>query len=340
MPSNDRPHPRPRFARADAQGAFELMAPAGKPLVLVACPAARDEDAPGRAPLAAGAADAAADVFLRRGAVLTGSVRKGAEVPVGAQVMAWPEKPQEDLGYLLNVIGLRTASPDVDGSYRLGGLVPGEYQLSVYCQGDAAKDRRTLSEGDAARWDVDFAAGHALRVKIEPAAPSGAAGLPLWAVKLFRVGPDGAREFVSFQVATPDGRADFSGLTAVEYEVVVGVSGGGRDLAVGETGPVVPGASECIVRVREERMPSSWLRGRLVDADGPRPNEIVRAQSRGSAHASWCTTTTDADGRFAFGPIVAGDWSVELGERSGPTIAAVPLLARGETRDLGDVRGR
>lgn len=340
-PSNELPHPRPRMTRTDGEGRFVLAAPSDLPLVVVASPAAYGEDAPGRAGLQPGAGNAVVDVFLCRGAVLEGKVRDGKRAAVGATVVAWPEHPRDDLGSLLaNRLLFRRTPVDEQGQYQITGLVPGEYRLTVdNGQGGRAEQLRTLIEGERARWDVDFAAGLGLRVRVEPAQP--AWPNPRWSLMLSRIAGHG-REFVNQRGADEEGRADFANLASGDYEVTVGlrVVGESRgDLVVAVQTPVSAG-SEVVISVPAEHLPSANLRGRLINGEGePLAGQALRLTSfDGSASVSWCSATAGQDGRFACGPLPPGEWSVRLGER-GKMLTTVQLV-RDETRELGDVSVR
>jgi hypothetical protein len=83
--------------------------------------------------------------------------------------------------------------------------------------------------------------------------------------------------------------------------------------------------------------PLARLEGRLVAADG-----TVRAHARLNASGglenlpSWCSATTDAEGRFVFEPLLQGDWTLTFGEE-GSAVALVQGLQPGETRALGEL---
>ncbi|MBI5849635.1 MAG: sigma-70 family RNA polymerase sigma factor [Planctomycetes bacterium] len=344
LPSNHTPSPRPLCTRTGASGNFEIDVPADQAVTLIAVPSSGSDDAPACAVLDAGTGDAAVDVFLRKGATVLGRVHAAGEAKGGVLVHAFAYAPEQPIGWLVNVLGTRSARTDANGGFRLSGLLPGGQQFAVRSPDGEAATTFDLAEGQQADWDVDLAAGLTLRARVEvPSETGGSARQLFWNARLLRVTPAGEREFVAFQPLGEGGRVNFGNLARGEYELVVGASsiapdGARSDLALASVGPVRPDGDELVVRVAPDRLPRATLRGRLVDgSQQPRARVEIHAWTAGVPQISGCTTTTDADGRFELAPLVAGDWFLATDPTARQVVARATALAATERRELGDL---
>jgi len=339
-PSGEAEHPRPRFARAKADGRYALRVPEGHELRLAAVPVEPGDHAPAVAELPAGAHDAVVDLQLEPAGEITGSVSfpSGAAAPTQISAFSEGESP---LGYLLNLVGLHVTTLDAEGEYRLRGLMPGRYRLHAYAGGEMRQGELTVAAGERARWDVELGGGGRLRVLCRLPAESRPLTDMTWVARLERLGNDGSGEFVSFLPLPATGLLDFPGVAPGTYRVLLGASRGGIErahLTVLASGPLTPREEPWELAPTPEQVTACRVSGRLVDASGaPRPHALLGASGGVRDLPSWCTVTSGADGSFEFPLLVAGDWVLSLGDLGGPTLAAVEGLRPGETRALGEL---
>ncbi|MEQ1892364.1 MAG: sigma factor-like helix-turn-helix DNA-binding protein, partial [Planctomycetota bacterium] len=336
IPVADRPHARALFVHADAEGRYELEVPSGKELLLVASPLVCGRDAVGRAILQAGTHDATVEVNLPAAAVLEGHVSVPGSAR-GAAVSAWPARPDDDIGYLLNMLGLRAAEVADDGTYRISGMMAGEHQLQLYAGGTSAQGTITLAPGEVGRWDVDLSGGEELRVRVElpPTLSQGAERLISGVLR--RYDPSGS-EFVTYLPVPPDGLLVYGGLSPDEYEVVVTCSylASGMTLTLATSAPLAPGGEELLLAIPAHAVPGGSVRGRLVGADGrARAGQLLRVTGGDPLHLGYGRATTDGDGNFSFAPLQPGNWFVWLGEDASQVLGEVANLSALEERDLG-----
>ncbi|HEX6882379.1 MAG TPA: sigma-70 family RNA polymerase sigma factor [Planctomycetota bacterium] len=338
-PLGDAPHPRPRFARADAGGNYALRVPEERALRLAAVSVEPADGAPAVSELAQGAHDAVVDLQLVPAAELEGSVSFATGAAVPTQITAFSER-ESALGYMANVVGLHVTTLEEAGEYRLRGLLPGTYRLHAYAGGESLAAERTVAAGERARWDVELGAGGRLRVLCR--LPAEARKLDLiWLARLERLADDGSGEFVSFLPLSATGLLDFPGVAPGTYRVLLGASHGGLErahLTVLASDPLTPREEPWELAPTPEQVTLCRVNGRLVDASGvPRPHALVNASGGAPGLASLCTATSGADGSFELTRLVAGDWSLALGEHPGPPLATVQGLRPGETRALGEL---
>jgi hypothetical protein len=336
----DRPWPRAPLWRTGPDGRFDLDQVSADAHVAVACAASRPDDAYAIATLTAGSADAFVDLQLRRGASVEGTVRSGEAPLLFATVVAWPERPAERIGYLLNLFGFEQTHTAADGTYWLSGLVPGEYRLMATKDATIAEQRVTLAAGDVLRWDPVRADSAALRLRVEPARPP--QGLFAWQVLVYRRDDGGGREFVNASLTRPDGRQELSGFAPGRYDLVVLLqleANAPSAVVVAERTDVATGPDELLIEIAAADLPSAALRGRLLDANGaPRADVKVVAVRASETLATSVETRTAADGRFALRPLPRGRYLLHA-EIDGAVVALGEReLSAEQVDDLGDVR--
>ena len=339
-PSNDVPFGRPRLVRSAASGSFELHAPAARALRVAAIAVDRAQ-APAVRELAAGGNDAFLELTLEPAAEIVGRVTPMEPALVGAQLTAFSEDAAAPFGYLANMVSLHATALDAAGEFHLRGLTAGTYGLRLLASGRGVVGELTLASGERARWDVELSGGASLRVHCALPPEARTPPVTFWSARLERLGADGNGEFVAFEPWPAHDLLEFRGLAAGAYRVVLTAT-----LAGAERMNLTVLASEAL-RPREEAWELDFPRaalafgrvaGRLLSSDGtPRAHALVSASGGITGLPSWGTTTTDGEGNFAFEGLLAGDWTLSLGELTGPVVALATGLLAGEERALGEL---
>lgn len=296
----------------DARGAFRVDG----------VPAGIDEVrawAPGHAPFvgsvevpAAGLAELR--ITLLPGAIVSGVVRDQAGGPVAGATLAWGT----DHGF-----AHRAALSAADGTYLLDDL-PASAITLVAERGTAHRAARvTTTAGAIATWDPVLAQGLPLGGRVV-----GPRDEPLHGLVV--MGQNGGVPFHAVTDAAGRFWLADAGTVPVALEVA-------SEQSLLQLAGVAPGTVDLVLRLGEDRLPSAFLCGRLVDEHG-RP---VAAQL-GPAHPDSLRVhfhkSDPATGTFRIGPLRPGPYRLDgesptLGER----LLASPSLAPGQTLDLGDV---
>ncbi|WP_224196447.1 carboxypeptidase regulatory-like domain-containing protein [Nannocystis pusilla] len=308
------------FARTDAEGRFSLWVRTG-PLSLVA-------DAEGYAPaLAEGIAPGTVfEVYLTPEAVLVGKVVLiGSGTPVeGATVTAGGRQWG----------GSHAAITDAHGNFRIAGLAPGAYK-PVARSDDAigkAAEQVLLGLGETSS-QVTIEAHPALFVEGRLVVAGGGACDDGWV---------GLRDPVHLgnSLASPevDGVVRLLGLQPGTYEVRLGC----RNHLLEERYEPITIRDRSVRGVTWTVTRGQAIRGQVVAADGtPAPRLEVRAApssdlDQGQARRIDARAMTGADGRFALGGLLAGNYTLSV---SGGRPAPAPLsVTVSRDRDLEDVR--
>jgi protocatechuate 3,4-dioxygenase beta subunit len=330
--------------RADAEGRFESDEIPGGHLLLVARSAADQETALLGWTTRFVAADVADElvVHLQPGGRITGIVRDATGMPVGGVALEAEWEGTRELGQMEDDLGpfvsdLRTVAAE-DGSFRLGALLPGDYDLRVHGRyAELARHEQVLGVAEHAVWDPVVERPCALDVRVLDAD-----GAPLsgWAVA---ASVDSGRRFHDAERSFTDerGLARLDDLP-LDADVVVAAypaaDGACAELpAAWSTGVRVERPpTELVLRVASDRMPSASIRGRFLGADGaPVPGARVELALDGWGGA-W-SRAPDSDGRFAFAGLGAGRYVLRASTRELPRgfVLAEVDLAAGETLDVG-----
>ena len=106
-------------------------------------------------------------------------------------------------------------------------------------------------------------------------------------------------------------------------------------------GLLQPRREELLVSIPDDAMPSSFILGRLLEADGsPVPEEWVSLMHETSAAGRF--SVERASGAFEIGPLSSGNYWLEMGRvvwnGTPPTRLGPYRVGSRETLDLGDVR--
>ncbi len=314
------PSERAVFTRADGEGRFTFDGVSTDASIFVAQPM-NPGAALGRTLLAAGDADGFVDVRLRRAATLRGTIKDRGRPLRGGSVFAWPERPVDDIGYLLNTMGLGVAQTDKDGGYKITGLVPGDYQVTVTRESKLKEARLTLAEGQEATLDLRCGEGLNLMVEVTPARPPKAVGVPLWMVKISRVHANGNLEFVNVMPATMS-RLRFADLEAGDYALQIScqpVVGSQSLVDVARQDVRLPHSGPLTVEIADGDLPSEFVTARLLDAQGkPVANAAVEITRRHALLPARFEVRTGDDGQFRAGPLPVGDYGARVDAGAGP----------------------
>jgi RNA polymerase sigma-70 factor (ECF subfamily) len=338
-PDMRKPHRRADFVRCDRDGSFALRLDRTSAWTVVAAPRSRDHFTVTRIEVPASELDTVVEIALLRAASIEGRVRIVGEVSPESSIRAFLEQPDQDIGYLTNGLGLRSATIAADGSYRLGGLAPGTHRLTLTVGAHTLHDTRRIVEGAREFWDVDLLAGSKLTLHLRGAPPKAAGLVPIWVVRLYRLDAVGEREFVTAAQMTPaQSRAEFDSLAPGTYEVTLGVMGLGamRDQVIDRWSAEVPAVADLHCDCDRLTLPTGSIRGRLLDAAGEPIAGRTLLAIRADGLGAW-SETTRPDGTFRFEPLTSVTWRILLqGERRGDIGSAADLMD-GEARDLGDL---
>lgn len=275
--------------------------------------------APGHAPFqgsievpAAGRAETS--ITLAPGAVVSGTVRDPKGAPVPGAVLRWG-----------NAYGFasRTAVTGATGEYALDDLPEGAARLEAE-RGTARRATIvTTIAGGTATWDPVLAVGLPIGGRVLGPRDEPLPGLVV-------MGQNGGDPFHAVTDAQGGFLLPDAGSDPVALEVA-------DEQSLLQLANVAPGTVDLVLRIGEDRLPSAFLRGRLVDERG-RP---VAAQL-GPAHEDSLRVRFYASdpqtGAFDIGPLRPGAYRLD-GESPtlGTRLLARPRLAPGATIDLGDV---
>ena len=180
-------------------------------------------------------------------------------------------------------------------------------------------------------------------MRVTPPVPPKGLAVPMWAARLYRRAKDGNLEFLNFAMAGSDGTVKFAAIEpGATYDVVLAMSlgrGQFNSVIVAHQRDVVAQAAPHQLTLDATTLPSAYVRGRLVDANGsPRGNAEILARAQVSdILVSYANTLTAPDGRFDVGPLPPGAWTLLLGtDPTAPTLGEHQLAAD-QSLDLGDV---
>lgn len=321
---------RPLWARTGADGIAMLDLPEERAIVFVARgsgPAARFA----RVDLPAGPRAAELPIRLEPAASLRGVARDEAGKPAaGVEIQAsWRDA---QLPTPLVRWWRASATTASDGSYTIEGLVPGGMHVEAVGS-DVATDLE-VEAGVVGAWDPVVPVPSAWQLTLVDAEGAALSG---WFVDL--VGAPGSPQAITDE----RGQAVFDGLGAESVRVTATAplrdSGGAAFdvVAAASWDEVRTDAARKLV-VTADRMPSSRLTGVALGADGmPDGKARVRVLRRLGGRAETVELGCDADGRFAYGPTVAGTVTVAVVTAGGTALRADLQLQRGRTLDLGRV---
>ena len=265
---------------------------------------------------------------LERGFALSGIVRSPTGAPVeGALVRAGG-------GYFRD-LGTFTTETDAEGYYQLIRLPAGTLPLLARFDGlGQAKGQIEGRSGEAERWDASLSKWESIRGVVLDDDD----GKPLvdWNVIVSAEAPTDATQ-PSRTKTSGDGSFELENCPDVPHRLSLYAPGSNYCLYM-QRG-VRPG-SELTIRVRgvAARLPSAFVRGRLLDAEQkPVGNADVTVWPEGAQSVPFAHPDAET-GRFEVGPLPPGKCRIEIEVRgyAKPRIPS-PELAPHQTHDLGDI---
>lgn len=318
-PEMDGAPPLPALVRTDAEGQFRAI---GVPIGNQPVQARSAEHAPWQ-----GTCEVAANLTARirieltAGATVRGIVRDRDGTAVA--------KAYVEVGRHEDFANFR-ASTDDGGHFELVGLPAGAVQVEArHREAGIGEQLVTTSAGTTARCDLVLSRGEELRGRLLDEAGAPVAGswitfktpaVPGW------TGNATSRIDGSFAVPNcPPGEVGFLDVQGPGVE---------RQREI----PADPRRSPVELRVRRSRAPTVHATGIVHDPDGkPLQDALVMAATRGYADSTGITAT-NAEGRFAHGPLAPGTWTFLVHAKGFPDwSSATRELADGATWDLGTI---
>lgn len=268
------------------------------------------------------------DVELASGLRVSGVVRDAA-----GEALAGVEITSGHWGKL----GHRARS-DSSGAYELVDLPVGEIELFAEA-GERGKARTLLHglAGASLRWDPLLSTGGELRGRVLSERGEPLAGWTVSIESLHEGGSGAIADFHQDQTATDAvGGFVLRNLEERDHALSVRAPEGGIFPSLVRR-PVRPGPGSLDLYVPDERVPSVFLRGRVLLADGSPASAAILLPW--SSYGNSPIEHPQADGGFRLGPYPPGEWRLHLGlpgqleHRRGPR-----GLAAGETWELGTIQ--
>lgn len=328
--------------RADADGRFESReVPAGYVLV-IARSVDRNSDQIGSETLwVRYGTEEEVTIHLRRGAVIEGVLRdsNGRPVPDVEVEAEWEGTPalgqmEDDIGPLMSDRRCMSAK---DGSYRLPGLLAGDYDLRISGKRKRLlKEERMIGEGEIVQWNPVLTPLAAMNVQLVDAQAE-----PLKGWIIATTDQPGSSPAWSFfgETTDQDGRRRLLDLDPEEtYSITIYAPNPGGNFNL------LPVATRDELRPREELITIALtsdetdfgnVSGYWLDLAGaPRRNQWLQLRCTGNSSST--SVQTDDDGRFAFKGVPAGEYRFTAnGDDQG---VEAFVVAPGQAFGAGEIR--
>lgn len=330
---SDRPLRRAAWRSTAADGTFACDEIGIGPHIVVAQPRGNDL-APCWTEIDTTPGDVQITLRANGGASVRGHVRRGDEPQRSVQIVSFVDN--RDLGYLVNLLGLRQTTTDRDGAFVLRGLLPGPHQLRAMVGTSllASTRRELVADGDIL-WDVDLAAGRELTIRVTA---DRLPQTPLVAFVYQPAAPDGTPPSM---VPIQAGRGQLTSREGTVDVVLASLPGGTSLLQLAARRGVAESESEVVFALRAEDVPRHSIKGRLVDAQqAPRAGETIAAQRVGGDLVVRLETKAASDGSFALGPLPAGDYVLRAGPLRGPRLVGRAVVTVERDELVGDLVDR
>ncbi len=262
------------------------------------------------------------DVRLPQQVIVEGSVRDGDGKPLAGAIVGL-EGPETFLWVLR-----KTAE---NGSFRLTGLPVGDFHLKATVRGlGGAEVDLHGAASDILHWDAVVSSGRTIAGRVVgPLSELGSVVVEGRPTKLGRS---------ALGHLEADGRFRMTELEDQPYDVVAVL--GSNHVPLASQLAVSPGGPEVVLEIDRAKLPSSRVRGRLMDAEGrPVDAEIqLRLRDMNRFPTGAVGRSESGTGRFEIAQLVAGNWDLEI-DAQGLVHRSFPghALAAEETWDLGDV---
>lgn len=332
------------YLRADENGQFESdEVPAGYALIM-ARPKEENANAIGMESiwLESGQLQEI-KVVIQKGARLDGVIRNQNGSPAADVIIRaeWEGshalgKMEDNLGALMSDVET-TSGPD--GAYSLIGMLPGEFGIELRGPGnkELLEEERFFAPGSEQTWDPIVEAGESLNLKLLDRI-----GSPLEGWGLSIAGPGfffservpartNSMGEISVPFLEPDGLYDV-GLFAPRS------TGGLQEVLTAFRSGLAPGSAQHVLQLSATELPTAVISGSWLDTAGEPLGRTSLLLVRAGHTDEWALTT-NADGRFAFDGLSAGDYQLRAGASPYPrgTVIASFSVAAEERLNLGQI---
>jgi RNA polymerase sigma factor (sigma-70 family) len=266
-------------------------------------------------------------VRLREGATITGRISDPAGQPLqGVRVYAGPRQDHDPA-----IVSTQT---DEQGQYELPGVAEGEIRVSARSsdRGNTVEELE-VTQGERLVWNAVLRPRSSIhgRVIDEEGQP-----LQNWLAALIKPGDSG--HWLRNSKTDAEGRFELLDppLETIDLEL--------RSPRLWDTGPIVlvedvhGGEQELVLRVPHDRMPTAFISGRIVDAEGlPCADGRITYSPEDYPNRAW-EERTQPDGTFRIGPLrpVRYRLFVSDNELSSDDLGEVETAAD-TTKELGDI---
>jgi protocatechuate 3,4-dioxygenase beta subunit len=260
-------------------------------------------------------------IDLEEGVTVAGAVWTPEGGPAGGALVVVGTS-DTNLAHLSGDLITIAASAEEDGSYRLVGVKPGEFEVRADGHGKGkASARLTGQAGEEVRWDAQLTLGLEIlgRVVDESGKPVGKA----------LVGAEGKGCVHAWIWTDREGRFRFSNCKEVPHKLAVRV---GESPPSAEQEEVMPGKGEVALVLRAAARPSAFLIGKVLDPEGM-PAETAHLVMSGLE-----TKYPEKDGSFRIGPLSPGRYRLEVKLGEHPHLSRQGELIANETADLGTIQ--
>lgn len=322
------------WLRTDGDGRFESTEIAADEYLVFAVPRERGLT-PTSETVDTGSADGFVELQLLAPATVTGKLVDNDQPMAGVQVIVFPEQPVQDVGYLLNLTGMRTATTANDGTFRIIGVIPGKLSMRATRGIQVLTETRTeLQPGDTFDWQPSLAANQKLKLQVRSEAK-----LPQSLFAMVYAGGNGTAP--SMAPIDKNGKAmlDIAASQSLQIKLVV-MKGGRNIICLASFDDVQLSAEELTFDLLPEQLPVGSIKGRLIDAALAPVAAATIAVMRMDKPALFIMheVTTRTDGTFSLGPLPAGTYALREGPMTKATLLRTVTLSNAGDEDVGDVK--
>ena len=257
-------------------------------------------------------------------ASIVGRVLDAGGAPIAsARVAALRLHGEETMTFLPEEAQGLSAVSELDGTFRIEGLDPGAYAVSLVGNEDWASrtERVDLPPGGSVKTEV-----RAQRAQSISGTLTGPGNRRISAFEVHAM-RDGT--LVGTSVTDKEGEFSIKGLVPGDYQITTELYD--QELAMRE--PIVVPAGRVGVSVKVVSVMGT-LRGRIIGGDSLRPDTFVRAQRRDGKEAA--AGRCDLDGRFEYGRLREGVWDVHVTDGAGRVggASSIKVVAGEPTADV------
>lgn len=336
------------LVRADASGHFESTeVPSGHTIVFARSEGSEPQVV-GWTSVAVGTGRPVQTVLqLARGGEISGTLMNGdgqaySDYLIQAQWEGNDElsEMEKDVGQLFGGQRVRT---DERGNFRLTGLFPGDYDLTITSRSgtERLQHELALAAGEHQRWDPVLATRGDLQLLVT--GPDGKP-LPRWRVGV-STNPGWLRQSEFMGETNRDGELTIHELPMRAHQISLYRPSGAADedsitrkLPCRSIDDVYPSTDPLRVQLRQQELATGSVELRWLDAHGqPRAGARIALSQEGWQERS--RLQTDDDGRLSIEGLTARRFTLTSAERTDPqgSVLAEFELGPDQQRDLGDL---